>query len=98
MNVEIKKQWVETLRSGKYKQGIGYLKHLGRLGVVTHCCLGVLGEILKEEEPDLNDRALLQMSALNKAGLTVFEHGHLATMNDSGTSFEKIADYIEEKL
>lgn len=25
MNPQIKKQWVEALRSGKYKEGIGYL-------------------------------------------------------------------------
>lgn len=26
MNTEIKKEWVEALRSGKYEQGVSYLR------------------------------------------------------------------------
>lgn len=37
MNKEIKKLWIEALRSGKYKQGKGKLKRDGK-----YCCLGVL--------------------------------------------------------
>lgn len=42
MNKEIKKQWIEALRSGKYKQGREYL-----CVDETYCCLGVLCDILK---------------------------------------------------
>lgn len=37
MDSKIKEQWVAALRSGKYKQGTGYLNRDGKF-----CCLGVL--------------------------------------------------------
>lgn len=43
MNQEIKKQWVEALRSGKYEQGQGRLDYEGK-----QCCLGVLCKIAPE--------------------------------------------------
>lgn len=44
MKPEIKKLWVEALRSGKYKQGRGYL-HTNYGDDHAYCCLGVLAEI-----------------------------------------------------
>jgi hypothetical protein len=44
MNPEIKKRWVEALRSGKYKQG----KHSLARGE-NFCCLGVLCELATKE-------------------------------------------------
>ena len=35
---DIKQKWVAALRSGKYKQGIGYLRSTSD----EYCCLGVL--------------------------------------------------------
>ena len=104
MNKRIKKLWVKALRSGKYKQGRGRLRR--RSGsVVTYCCLGVLCEVAKSEGvisrytgsdgfpidkilkwaelPDDNPR-------LNRSRATV--------LNDSGMSFEHIADRIEKYL
>lgn len=55
MKPEIKKRWVEALRSGKYKQGLGRLAGING-GVARYCCLGVLCEIatgdkvIKKEE------------------------------------------------
>ena len=40
MKPEIKKQWVQALRSGEYKQGRGQLKQ-----GATFCCLGVLCDL-----------------------------------------------------
>jgi len=40
MKKKIKDLWVEALRSGKYRQGKGYLNNNGR-----YCCLGVLCEL-----------------------------------------------------
>jgi hypothetical protein len=37
------KQWVDALRSGKYKQGRKRLRHAGR-----HCCLGVLCDVYQQ--------------------------------------------------
>ena len=40
MDQNIKKQWVEALRSGKYEQGKDWLQNEGRF-----CCLGVLCDL-----------------------------------------------------
>jgi hypothetical protein len=40
MNPAIKKQWVEALRSGEYKQGREYLRQGDKF-----CCLGVLCDL-----------------------------------------------------
>lgn len=44
MNPEIKREWVEALRSGKYKQGSGRLRD----DTDRYCCLGVLCDIVKD--------------------------------------------------
>lgn len=50
MNQEIKKQWVASLRSGKYIQGRGDLKNdATETCNAKHCCLGVLTEIYAKE-------------------------------------------------
>lgn len=48
MKKEIAKKWVKALRSGKYKQGKGYLKQFNSKNEVRHCCLGVLCELYNE--------------------------------------------------
>jgi hypothetical protein len=40
VNKDIKTKWVEALRSGKYKQGRGFLQRNNEF-----CCLGVLCEV-----------------------------------------------------
>ena len=44
MNQEIKRRWVEALRSGEYKQGREALKRQGQF-----CCLGVLCDLHAKE-------------------------------------------------
>jgi hypothetical protein len=41
---DVKKQWVEALRRGKYEQGHEQLRRDGRF-----CCLGILCEIIDPE-------------------------------------------------
>lgn len=48
MNIEIGERWVKTLRSGKYKQGKGFLERLRGTGG-EFCCLGVLCNLAFEE-------------------------------------------------
>lgn len=50
MNLEIKRDWIEALRSGRYKQGLGSLRSLRSFGMgeVRYCCLGVLCELAVE--------------------------------------------------
>lgn len=45
MRAEIKKLWVETLRSGDYAQGTGRLRVISDRSEVQYCCLGVLCEL-----------------------------------------------------
>lgn len=45
MKQNIMQKWVKALRSGKFKQGTGTLKHFNRNGQAQHCCLGVLCEL-----------------------------------------------------
>lgn len=55
MNQEIKKLWVDALRSGRYEQGVGVLRDRAD----KYCCLGVLCElaveanVLERAEPDI---------------------------------------------
>ena len=49
MNKEVKRAWVEALRSGKYKQATGRLRR-----VDGYCCLGVLCNLYKESHQDCN--------------------------------------------
>lgn len=48
MNPDVKKVWVEALRSGEYRQGTGVLCVIDSKGVAHHCCLGVLCELHKD--------------------------------------------------
>lgn len=48
MKPEIKKLWIEALRSGKFKQGQGWLRQRFSSGY-RHCCLGVLCEVFNAE-------------------------------------------------
>ena len=45
MKQEIAKQWVEALRSGKYKQGKGQLMAVVSENEKEYCCLGVLCDL-----------------------------------------------------
>lgn len=44
MDADVKKAWVDALRSGEYKQGQGQLCQLPG-GGPKHCCLGVLVDL-----------------------------------------------------
>lgn len=44
MNPEIKKEWIDALNSGEYKQGMVYLKRNNQF-----CCLGVLCDIYSKK-------------------------------------------------
>jgi len=112
MNPEVKKLWVEALRSGKYKQGKSRLRRGGE-----YCCLGVLCDIsgLGEWEGDdyvtteaYGYRSADLPPAVEKwAGLKDSFGGQvsfngidrdLAYHNDVGRTFAEIADTIEAQL
>lgn len=112
MKADIKEKWLEALRSGRYQQG-RYRLCTDKAGKLTHCCLGVLCEVMgleSEEVPggrgyvmDGRPRGLRPPDAvLAELGITDDHLDELVGMNDGldqpGCDFEEIADYIEENL
>lgn len=113
MKAEIKKLWVEALRSGEYKQTTGQLRDNN-----SFCCLGVLCNLHALAHPDIATKQkyrckymgnsyILPNAAKVWAGLkllygdevTIGDHTtDLADHNDNGRTFEQIAKAIEEQL
>lgn len=87
LDSEQKTIWLNALRSGKYLQGKGQLQFEG---INSYCCLGVFQEVCSIENRDgcyLPHKVIPDSIQID-----------LATMNDSGKSFEEIANYIEINL
>lgn len=101
MKPKIKKLWVEALRSGKYKQGKRALKTKN-----GYCCLGVLCDISNlgewKEFSYLGEDLTLPLEVQLWAGLStespIAKDNLLETYNDTGYTFEEIADLIEKYL
>jgi hypothetical protein len=113
MDEQVKKLWIEALRSGEYRQTKGVLRRLNNVGY-SHCCLGVLCDLhakkFKGQWTDGNtyetkgheSSAFLPGPVWWWAGLNgdspLADGITLARMNDSGQSFEEIAEVIERHL
>lgn len=113
MDKRIKALWIESLRGGEYGQGIGRLRsrvsnNFCCLGVL--CDLASkegVGEWRSCEdnvfamnfltEGEGVESAFLPSAVRTWAGMSVGT-SDLMDMNDSGVTFEEIADYIEESL
>jgi hypothetical protein len=107
--LDLRKKWVDALRSGDYKQG----KHYLRSGDDSFCCLGVLCDIMglptskqdgqgpyAYESKGGNYTAYLSPTIIEQVGLNnvtgrINTGASLANMNDAGSSFEDIAAVIE---
>ena len=110
MDAQLKAKWIEALRSGDFKQGHAALfDDVGEQKIF--CCLGVLCETQGTQWGDIGDqgqlgsiqvrdigRSFLSKEALDHFGLTEDQQVTLATMNDDGSDFSEIADYIESNL
>jgi hypothetical protein len=111
MREDIKKRWIEALRSGKYKQGKKRLKSLGGY----YCCLGVLCDIVKDnlgiEWHESNESYVISGNAgvlpndvehytgLLSTTLPSNPNRCLEGLNDLyGYTFEQIADVIEKEF
>lgn len=109
MNPSIKASWVEALRSGDYSQGKGWLRKGDAyccLGVL--CDLldpggwrfdPVDGEwrwVIEYEGGSESGSGYLPRETLRKVRLDSEHQDMLLTMNDSGRTFERIANYIEK--
>lgn len=111
MDKDVKAKWLEALRSGKYEQGAGYLEKAGCnccLGVLARV-QGLPAELdkysqdtVKFEFPDYGkgggSPSLIAMPPDGFSGLDMDDMNRLAELNDTGHSFEYIADYIERNM
>jgi hypothetical protein len=103
------KLWVSELRSGKYKQGRGFL-HI--LADDSYCCLGVACELAKsagvidseqrdgvEAYGEFRHTGYLPAKVCNWLGIESdvgqFGSSTLTKLNDNGMPFDQIADTIE---
>jgi hypothetical protein len=109
LKTEVKKLWVDALRSGEYKQGQSRLRDGD-----TFCCLGVLCDLYRKDQgkrwykhPILGltmngEEAYLPLAVREWAGIEVQspEAGPypLSVHNDTGIRFPEIADLIEKYL
>jgi hypothetical protein len=89
-----KKKWIKALRSGQYEQTTGELKNFQ-----GYCCLGVLREIMDPSDASESKGGdLLSTKQLAKCGLDSRRQEFLAELNDGGSTFEEIADYVEKRV
>lgn len=107
---ELRKKWIEALRSDKYKQGREQL----RKGKDRFCCLGVLCDVFDNGQWKLdsdifgtiyfynsNDKvppiSVCDAVGFRKAFRNASVIADLANLNDrEGLSFSEIADLLEE--
>ena len=111
MKKDIAMEWVKALRSGRFKQGDGYLRNETERGF-DYCCLGVLCEITKSNTGGQWNDSMFEVSGnigigvlpsnvLAQFGMKTCDgatgqNTTLATKNDDGWSFLEIADFIEK--
>jgi hypothetical protein len=98
MDAEIKRKWVEALRSGAYEQGRGQLCKDG-----AYCCLGVLcvltGLAISADGEQVVDEQGLSFGYAPVRKIAGPSLHTLWRLNDvEEKSFAEIADYIEEHL
>jgi hypothetical protein len=101
MKKGLKARWVAALRSGKYKQGYGELKHENKQDNLEFCCLGVLREISPAVAVRNGDNSgSLEPETLKYTGISPEQQTQLIEMNDevAGYGFKRIATYIEKNL
>jgi hypothetical protein len=105
MNRELKQQWIDALRSGKYRQGRGAL----RSDDGEYCALGVLADISPDGDLEKNAHdgieatlyyekgEVVPISDLaERVGLDLRQTWRLIDMNDEyGAPFDRIANFIE---
>jgi len=117
MKREVANIWVTALRSGKYKQGMGYLNKNNKF-----CCLGVLCEIAPANELQIHKQLNLDYMTYSAGGNKINKVGRfppvailkwanisldyrtyipeldkkLWQLNDTGYTFDQIADIIEK--
>lgn len=110
MKTALKAKWVAALRSGEYKQykGGNLTNALDEVNIeavvntipTSFCCLGVLCDISPAvQKYQGGESGLLSEEAIAYTGITQEQQERLSYMNDrGGSSFKRIATYIEKNL
>lgn len=110
MNAKVKRMWLKALRSGEYEQGEGALRRNGRyccLGVLCDLHAKTTKKKWKKETGDgysyYKTSATLPDEVVDWAGLDdddpkLSTHKRAAALNDSGRTFNYIANQIEKYL
>jgi hypothetical protein len=100
MKKEWAMKWIKALRSGEFHQA----KNRLRVGD-NYCCLGVLTVLVDPNHPDLGEQyesagTVLPIDIRNVTGIKTFSGSfrsvNLSGRNDTGSTFEEIADLIEK--
>lgn len=105
MNPEVKKIWLEALKSGEYKKGVDRLRSEDN----AFCCLGVLCNLHAIAHPEFaseqvdklmydSNSATLGWNVERWSGVEDSAQWALACINDSSDSFEPVIQFIEENL
>lgn len=110
MDPDVKRRWLEALRSGRYKHGSGYLRSADN----CFCAFGVLADVLRRGEGFIlpyGSPAYFWVcqgggdsSSIRPVGLPEFEEipddivNEIMHRNDRYTSFDLVIDYIERAL
>lgn len=109
MDQNIKKQWVEALRSGKYKQGRCWLKYGDEF-----CCLGVLCDLHAQttnrewegcgsignylDHAESLPEEVVQWAGLNSKDPFINEKRVSIYNDERGLDFDQMSDLIESNL
>ena len=93
------REWVEALRSGKYRQGHGVLKDSVGDNNFEYCCLGVECEVHPEQNKAVSVGGFLASDHNTYYRLASPVQTQLVNLNDATRlSFSEIADYIEAEI
>lgn len=108
MNPQLKQSWIAALRSGHYAQGRGLLRERALTGV-RFCAMGVLFDIIatpmqwnRLTRPGSRAGTIDEVAGYMPAeirgeiGMSGLQEALIAGLNDSGKTFEQIADVIEK--
>lgn len=83
MNKRVKKEWIEALRGGEYKQSFGTLREIGEDGETRgFCCLGVLCNLHALEHPKIAANQLSPKSYLGSTSVLSVEVMEWAGLSD----------------
>lgn len=112
MNPEMKKRWLDALRSGKYTKGKGALRQRVE-GSSSFCCLGVAVDIFLPgvrwvyagssgyaycDEDGGRFTGLVGDGLMREMNLSHEHAENLAWVNDHSPTFDDVIRYIEDRL